>query len=259
MLPGQNITGRQVGAGLVEILAPWAAGAALDAMLNVGLNWINQQPDTPVADQTSAMLASGLTIELHMGDMVQNNQASSGVIAELSSRADGDSAIRNAIGDPPFAAPATTDLPLAQASDNDLALLRRAMERSRQAPDGLSEPAKANLRKATRKRTDGKRVSMERHEYVYCRDSGQIDRVFELSEFERDGNHTYGRFVDSPLMRKAIELVRRFQRQSRQAGTKFVLDALNLNDEQLFNILREGNDDFFNAMQAGAEQYNQNA
>ena len=259
MLPSQEVTGRTVGAGLVEILAPWAAGAALDAMLNVGLNWINQQPEVPVADQTSAMLASGLTIELHMGDMVQNVQGSNAVIAELSSRADGNSAIRNAISEPPFAAPPSTDMPLAQATDNDLALLRRAMERSGQAPDGLSEPAQANLRKATRKATDGRRVTMERHEYVYCRDSGQIDTVFNLSEFERDGNHTYGRFVDSPLMRKAIEVLRKFQRLSRQAGTKFVLDALDLSQEQLFNILREGDDDFFNTMQAGAEQYNQNA
>ena len=255
MLPASSVTGRNVGAALTELLAPWAAGAALDAMLNVGLNWVNPDPSTPISDQSSAQLAGGLTIEIDMGEIVNEINVTNGVIAELSSRADGMSAIENSLSAPPYAAPPSTDGPLAQATDNDIALLRKAMDRQGQAPDGLSDPARANLRSATRRSTDGQRVSREFHEYQYCLRSGQIDAVYEAAGESRNAEHSYGRFVDAPAMRKAIERIRKIRRLTRSANVQFVLNAFELTPEILIERLQNNDNEFTALVQAATDEY----
>lgn len=255
MLPATQVTGRQVGAALTELLAPWAAGAALDAMLNVGLDWANPEPDVPIAEQSSAQIAGGLTIKIDMGEIRNDVNITNGVIAELAARADGMSAIENALSSPPFAAPPTTDGPLAQATDNDLALLRKAMDRQGKAPDGLSEPARANLRKSTRRSTDGARVSKELHEYNYCLRSGQIDGVYDVIGESRNAEHSYGRFVDSPLMRRAIEEIRKIRRLARSKNVKFVLDLFDITTELLESRLQDSDSEFAARMLAATQQY----
>lgn len=256
-LPPLALIGAPASKVLTELLASWAAGQALDAVFDAGLSWFDTSDGMPIADQTPQQLADGLSITVNMGDISQTQGDVAAVLSKIKDSPGAEQLLRTSLGGQAYQASNELNGNLANATDTQRQLVRNALNLRGGMPDGLTNDAAKALRSIRRKDTDGQRVSMERHEYVYCRDSNQIDDVYTAAGQPRNVQHSYGRFVDAPDMRRAIEKIRKVRRLSRSAGVSFVLNVMGLNIQDVIDNLVDAEPQFQQIMQAGVNQYNQ--
>lgn len=131
------------------------------------------------------------------------------------------------------------DASLAAANQTEGEIFKKTGVAAMLNKDSLSPAARKKLNKFTRKRIDGQRVSKEEHEYRYCLNSGQIQEVFTAANIPPPSNPRYGPFVESKLMRKAIELLRKLRRVTHAKNAKDLTELMGTDPGQLYLLLRD--------------------
>ena len=232
------------------------ANRALDAVFDPGLVFEDQHPDIPIFDQSAQQLAEGISITINNEGGNTNGGDVALALRQIGEMNNGLTALRARLNDQsPVPSPAQQDS-LINATDTDVLALRQAEDMIFKPIDGHTDAAATSLRSVTRRSSDGARVSKQEHEYRYCRDSGQIDLVFELAGIPRETPMTFGRFVDSPQLRKAIECIRRVNRCVRSANVKKILTLIGISEDDLRQTIREQTSDFTDKMVDGANEWN---
>lgn len=212
----------------------------LEKALDSGIAWIGEQLGVDVSDEDTATLVGGLTVtdvrNISQEILDQANRA----IQEIVNR--GEEAVESM--DAHFKAQMLNNASeqtarrLSQLSETDADMLRRICLTPGINKDSLPDDARRALNSVTRRSTDGQRVSREFHEFQYCLNSGQILEVFTTGQVAPPSELRYGAFVDSNLMRKAIEQLRRLRRATHAKNARAITDLLGTTPGQLYLQLR---------------------
>jgi len=258
MLPPLSVLGQQVAKVVATTVGTWGINHVLDAMLEPGLGFNNQAPATPIHEQTAAQLADGIHITVDVDQ--QNSQGGdvSAALQRLSNIPGGVQALEGSLSAQMNVPSGSQNGMLGGATDTQLRALKAMQEGALQVRDGHSPEAATALRKVTRKSTDRFRVSMQDHEYRYCVSSGQINTIFQISQIPKEVGDSYGTFVDSVKMRKAIGKFRRLKAISFSANVKFVLGILGISQQNFFQAVQTNAGDFFQLCVEAAHEYNSN-
>ncbi len=254
-VPSTVVAGPVLSKVLLETLGPVVMSAALDAMLETGFRWFDQSGGMPIAEQPSGQLAGGITIINNMSSNPTSGASIDGIVMELKNRDDGMPALKSHLQGLEASPSQTLDSRLSSMNDNESRLVGNASNGRYRSPSGLSSTALRAFRSSIRKDTDGSRVSREFHEYQYCLNSGQINTILGQAGVQDFQGHSYGRFVDSPNMRKAIAAWRKIQRLLKSRNVKMVLEMLGNDEADLLDNLIDASPGYTQLVGSAAIEY----
>lgn len=194
----------------------------------------------PIPTGTSSnVIAANTRFDRPTADELQNGKAAAGsnAVNVLATRADGNNALANAINE-------TNDEYSLEQMNLLMGIDPETLKEALRLDIGsdLVENGGDELAKAVRgalKRPDRSRVSKEVWEWRYCRDSDAINQIYDIAGVQKENtlNHSYPAWVGSRLMRRVIQRVRLLNRCVKSRNVKKVLDAFDLEANELFTKL----------------------
>jgi len=233
-----------VGTGAREIMkqiaitaATYGAGKALDAMIDPGPKFSNPDPGTPISQQPIVDIVNNITIDDSNNISPAEEQETQIALNTVAADAIGTQDLVTSLS--------ATEFAILELLDNKVLAMTEGtseMVGNNGLPDALDKKkftpeAQKVLRKIDRADTDRWYCSKEEHEYRYAQSAGKIDQVFTLASQVKQHNGTYGTWVDSVPMRKAIAYVRKLRRLSHGKNAKAITAQSGTTRDELLESL----------------------
>lgn len=208
---------------------------------NFGVEFLGFEPGKDLADYSLSELTSALYITNSASGTSASSVEGLNYLMEVASR--GVDAVEQLKlkweSDKYDSAGPELDAGIASMNETEAAVFKGSKAADNLNKKDLTQAAKNALNKATRKSHDGKLVSKEAHEYRYCLSSGQIQEVYTAGMVQAPPELRYGAFVESKLMRKAIELLRRLRRVTHAKNSKELAEIMGTTPGALYLTLRD--------------------
>ena len=221
---------------MLEMAVNYAQGVAVNQSLDFTLQWVGD--GGPTEEMTSAELAGHLfpgTIGIANAVATANAAAA---LRTLATRDDGVAAMTAQRNETRNAGASASDYDELATRDDGFVKALGSIDLKEWLGDVGNEGIDKILRRVNKKQ-DRSRVSMEPHEWRYCRDSNAINQIYDLAGVQKEDtlNHSYPAWVGAPKMRKAVQEMRLINRCLRSRGVTKVLQVLGLANEDFFDGL----------------------
>lgn len=226
--------GKEIMKQIATAAAIWGAGRVLDAMISPGPVFDNPDPTTPIGDQPHPQIINNISIR-NDDDITQEQAVDTDIaLATIAQEETSVDLLKARLGTITSDVDATTDAQIANANDASLDMMAMNGAPDKLDRDALTPESRKRMKQLNRGDSDRYLVSKEEHEYVYCRDAQKVEEVFLLAASPSQVPGTsYGRWVDSPKMRKAIALVRALKRVSHGKNSKAICTQLGTTRDEL--------------------------